>query len=86
MPQVLGPAGAAPPPTRNEVLLREAVDRLRLQLDAAREVSVELEPILQWMRPLHGRFDHAEESPCGWCRLIAAYDKFTDYDKARGGS
>lgn len=27
-----------PPPGRNEVLLREAIDRLRLQLDAAREV------------------------------------------------
>jgi hypothetical protein len=38
MPQVLGPAGNPPEATRNEVLLREAVDRLRAQLDAAREV------------------------------------------------
>ena len=36
MPHLLGPAGQPPPPTRNELLLREAVDRLRAQLDECR--------------------------------------------------
>jgi hypothetical protein len=95
-PQLLGPVGNPPPASRNETLLREAVDRLRGELDACRkandglyrqamvkelratrDVIAELGPILQWMRPLHGRFEHADTSPCGWCRLIAAYDKIT---------
>jgi hypothetical protein len=38
MPHVLGNAGGPPPPTRNETLLREAVDRLRAELDECRSV------------------------------------------------
>jgi hypothetical protein len=38
MPHLMGPAGNPLPPSRNEVLLREEVDRLRAQLDAARQV------------------------------------------------
>jgi hypothetical protein len=38
MPHLIGPAGAPLPPTRNELKLREEVDRLHAQLDAARQV------------------------------------------------
>jgi prefoldin subunit 5 len=43
MPHVLGNAGGPPPPTRNETLLREAIDRLRLELEEcqnARETAI----------------------------------------------
>ncbi len=49
MPHVLGPVDGPAPPTRNELLLREAVDRLRTQLDAAREE-------LRWANDLLDRY------------------------------
>jgi hypothetical protein len=110
MPHVLGPVDGPPPPTSNETLLREAVDRLRLELDecrsvialhqqngcgkqlyaeglqnelrAAREVYAELGPVLEPLRAMHGRHPGTRIPPCGWCRLIFAYDKAI---KAMGG-
>jgi len=38
MTHLMGPAGNPLPPTRNELKLREEVDRLRAQLDAALQV------------------------------------------------
>jgi hypothetical protein len=49
MPHLLGPAGSPLPPSRNEVLLREAVDRLRAQLDECRTQRDELRDLLQQM-------------------------------------
>jgi hypothetical protein len=69
MPHLLGPAGAPPPPSRNEVLLREAVDRLRVQLDAARQV----------IEACHAaeRYDYDEAGIFRINGALDAYDKLT---------
>jgi hypothetical protein len=82
MPHVIGPAGQPPPATRNEVLLRGAVDRLRAQLDAARQVVdaarlfTELEVGYDiWGTEAQARFDALR-------RAVEAYDptKFREGD------
>jgi NAD(P)H-dependent FMN reductase len=72
MPHLLGPAGSPLPPSRNEVLLREALDRLRAQLDAARQVIN--------VGRSHVRAEELDSSMAAatWSDLrdaIAAYDK-----------
>ena len=64
MPHVLGPVDGPAPPTRNELLLQAENERLRIQLDAAREVVVVAS------RHLIGIDDHGVLQ-----RAIDAYDK-----------
>ena len=53
MPAYLTRDGGGPPEaTRNELLLREAVDRLRHQLDAARQVMGPLRQIIDAYKDL----------------------------------
>lgn len=61
--------GGPPPPTRNEVLLREAIDRLRLQLDTAREVVEATREAGHGPTALHWN------PQCVQCQAIATYDK-----------
>jgi hypothetical protein len=69
MPQVLGPAGNPPEATRNEVLLREAVDRLRAQLDAARQLRDAAWPVI--------RNPHLEDRVRRLHETALAFDKLT---------
>jgi hypothetical protein len=64
MPHLLGPAGSPLPPSRNELLLREEVDRLRTQLDAARV-------FIETARPNVGDLPYAAQ------RAFAVYDQLT---------
>jgi hypothetical protein len=83
MPHVLGNAGGPPPATRNEILLREAVDRLRAELDAARQAVSRLRDAVEILRH-HG-------SPYRWHAaawnqgLLIADRAGETYDKAMGG-
>jgi len=70
MPHVLGNAGGPPPATRNETLLREAVDRLRRELDAARKVIGPAAAIYQ-----DGNYDPVLFAELG--AALDAYDKVT---------
>jgi hypothetical protein len=69
MPHVLGNAGGPPPPTRNETLLREAVDQLRAELDEYREA----------LRCHHDYIDGLRGRPCGSgdCILCEPSDQAT---------
>ncbi len=57
------------------IAARADVPALVAELRAAREVYAELGPILEPLRVMHGRHLGTDHLPCGWCRLISAYDK-----------
>jgi hypothetical protein len=85
MPQVLGPVGGGPPEvTRNELKLREAVDRLRAQLDAAREVNGKFKDALErtrdnFVRAVQGLpVRDMTETLAEVDAVLAAYDKLTE--------
>jgi hypothetical protein len=82
MPHVLGNAGGPPPATRNEILLREAVDRLRVELDECRSVINHISVLL-------------DTSPIGPTRadlaglafeIRQAIDTFREADAKPGGA
>jgi hypothetical protein len=93
MPHVLGNAGGPPPPTRNETLLHEAVDRLRADLATAREerddCQAQLERVLHKLGVAQKVIAVARDAfPRVWegpvrerCRAALAV-----YDKAMGGN
>jgi hypothetical protein len=54
---------------------RSDVLALVAELRAAREVYAELGPVLEPLRAMHARHPGTRIPPCGWCRLIHAYDK-----------
>jgi hypothetical protein len=70
MPHVLGNAGGPPPPTHNETLLREAVDRLRVELDECRNASRKVADQLAGVV-----YNHRKACPCTRCEVLHAYDK-----------
>jgi hypothetical protein len=72
MPHVLGNAGGPPPPTRNETLLREAVDRLRAELDGCRKTIEELRPFID---------QHDGHVALPGTRLLRARDALDAYDR-----
>jgi hypothetical protein len=67
---------------RRQVMSNEEADQAVAELRAAREVYAELGPVLEPLRAMHGRLPGTRIPPCGWCRLILAYDKAI---KAMGG-
>lgn len=77
--------GGPPPSSRNEVLLREAVDRLRLQLDAARAA---VEALRSAPMPFT---EESRQVGAGFLRLFDAWlsqvalPTLNAYDKAMGG-
>jgi hypothetical protein len=79
MPHVIGPVGGPPPATRNEILLREAVDRLRAQLDECRELlrqSTQVASCDNDQQCTYCRMDIARISRhahCWQCGLTAAH-------------
>ena len=51
------------------------VEQRDAELRAARELAEAATPMVEWLRPLHGRTAKAHESPCAACRFVAAWDK-----------
>lgn len=84
---VLGNPDGPPPPSRNELLLREAVDRLRRELEEYRADNARLRQAHEMHEANHARIVERAQAQLREAREVMrrGAEALAAYDKAEGG-